>query len=271
MPAACVKYYAASKMVKQLAAFVSMQSRWLSAGLVLALSLRWLAAQAQQSVDLIMDNFTSSVLSQTTTLLNNNAVMAASRNAEAGRRSGHSSASAAGRRANLAYSPTTALQQQTVRDLGRQLQARNPAAGQAFTNAFGPGKANYEQLFQEMVKQSGLPANNAATAFAAYVEVGYAVVNDVQNESTVTPAMDRALQHQMTSLLSQNSKFSSPSAVAQFGETTKLQAIMLYVGWQDARKSGQASQFRSNIAQQFRKQGLDLSAVKLTAQGLTKK
>jgi len=59
--------------------------------------------------------------------------------------------------------------------------------------------------------------------------------------------------------------------VAQFGEATKLQAIMLYVAWQDARKSGQASQFRSNIAQQFRKQGLDLSLVKLTAQGLTKK
>ena len=169
------------------------------------------------------------------------------------------------------YSPTAALQQQTVRDLGQQLQARNPAVGQAFNNAFGLGKANYGQLFQEMVKQSGLPANNAVTAFAAYVEVGYMIVHDVQTGRAITPAMDRALQRQMTSLLSQNSKFASPTAVAQFGEATKLQAIMLYVGWQDARKSGQASQFRSNIAQQFRKQGLDLSLVKLTAQGMSRR
>jgi hypothetical protein len=216
-----------------------------------------------------MDNFTSSVLSQTTTLLNNNAVMAASRNAEAERRTGR--ATTASRRVNLAYTPTAALQQQTVRELGQQLQARSPTAGQAFNNAFGPGKAKYGQLFQEMVKQSGLPANNAATAFAAYVEMGYIIVNDVQSESAITPAMDRALQRQMTGLLSQNSKFASPAAVAQFGEATKLQAIMLYVGWQDARKSGQASQFRSSIAQQFRKQGLDLSLVKLTTQGMTKK
>ncbi len=250
-----------------------MKNKWLKVGLLLALSVRGLAAQAQQSVDLIMDNFTSSVLSQTTTLLNNNAVMAATRNAEAERRAGRSgaSASAASRRVNLAYVPTAALRQQTVRDLGRQLQARNAAAGQAFNNAFGPGKADYGQLFQEMVKQSGLPANNAATAFAAYVEIGYMIVNNVQSESAITPAMDRALQRQMTALLSQNSKFAAPTAVAQFGEATKLQAIMLYVGWQDARKGGQADQFRSNIAQQFRKQGLDLSAVKLTEQGLARK
>lgn len=248
-----------------------MKRKWLKVGLLVALTMRGLAAQAQQSVDLIMDNFTSSVLSQTTTLLNNNAVMVASRNAEAGRRTGRSSTSTTSRRANLSYSPTAALQQQTVRDLGRQLQARNPAAGQAFSNAFGPGKADYSQLFQQMVKQSGLPANNAATAFAAYVEVGYMIVNDVRSESTITPAMDRALQQQMTSLLGQNSKFASPAVVAQFGEATKLQTILLYVGWQDARKGAQASQFRGNIAQQFRKQGLDLSLVKLTEQGLARK
>ncbi len=248
-----------------------MKNKWLKAGLLLALSVRGLVVQAQQSVDLIMDNFTSSVLSQTTTLLNNNAVMASARNAETERRAGRAGTAVASRRVNLTYVPTAALRQQTVRDLGRQLQARNAAAGQAFNNAFGPGKADYGQLFQEMVKQSGLPANNAATAFAAYVEIGYMIVNNVQSESAITPGMDRALQRQMTTLLSQNSKFAAPTAVAQFGEATKLQAIMLYVGWQDARKSGQADQFRSNIAQQFRKQGLDLSAVKLTEQGLARK
>ena len=71
-----------------------MKNRWFTAGLVLALNMYGLAARAQQSVDLIMDNFTSSVLSQTTTLLNNNAVLAASRNAEAERRTGRASPTA---------------------------------------------------------------------------------------------------------------------------------------------------------------------------------
>ena len=95
-----------------------------------------------------------------------------------------------------------------------------------------------------MVKQSGLPANNAATAVAAYAEVAYAIVNDVQNESAIMPAMDRALQRQMTSLPSQSTKLASPSA--RFGETTKLQAPLLYMGWHDARKLGPASLFRSS-------------------------
>ena len=101
------------------------------------------------------------------------------------------------------------------------------------------------------------------------MEVAYAIVNDVQNESAIMPAMDRALQRQMTSLPSQSTKLASPSA--RFGETTKLQATLLYMGWHDARKLGPASWFRSSIAQQFRKQGLDLSRVKLTAQGMSRK
>jgi len=246
-----------------------MKNGWFTTSLILALSVCGLAARAQQSVDLIMDNLTSSVLAQTTALLNSNAVMAASRNAAAERRTGRDSTTA--RRVNLAYSPTIALQQQTVRDLSQQLQARSPAAVQALNNAFGPGKADYSQLFREMVKQSGLPADNAATAFAAYIELAYAIVHDVQHERASTPAMDQALQRQMTTLLSQNDKLSSPSTVAKFGETIKLQAILLYVSWQDARKSEQASQFRSVVAQQFRKQGLDLSLVKLTAQGMSRK
>jgi hypothetical protein len=250
-----------------------MKKELLILGLVGVLGLAARPSRAQ-SVELTMDIFTSSVLSQTTTLLNNNAVMSAYRNSEAEKRgtaSSKATSRAAGRTVSLTYTPTTTLRQQTVQELGRKLQASNPAAGQSFSNAFGPGKADYSQLFMEMVKQSGLPANNAATAFAAYLEIGYAIVNDVQNESSITPAMDRALQRQATGILSENKGLTSPTAVARFGEATKLQAIVLYLGWQSARQHGQASQFRQNIAQQFRKQGLDLSLLKLTTEGLVKK
>jgi hypothetical protein len=236
-------------------------------GLVVALSLGTHAARAQ-SVELTMDIFTSSVLSQTTALLNSNAVMAASRNAEAEKRGG--SAATAKRNVSLAYVPTPALKQQTVQNLARQIQTQNAAAGQAITNAFGPGKADYNQLFSQIVQQSGLPANNVATAFAAYLEVAYVLVNSVP-EASVTAAMDRALQQQATGIMSRNSKLTSPAAVAKLGEELKLQAVMLYVGWQTAKKNGQETQFRSTIANTFKSKGLDLSVLRLTTNGLVKK
>jgi hypothetical protein len=220
-----------------------------------------------QSVELTMDIFTSSVLSQTTALLNSNAVMAASRNAEAAR---GGSAASAKRRVNLAYTPTPALRQQTVQNLARQLQARNATAGQAITNAFGPGKTDYNQLFSQMVQPSGLPPNNAATAFAAYLEIAYVAVNGV-SEASVTPAMDRALQRQAASLLSSNASLTSPAAVARLGEELKLQAVVLYLGWQTAKKNGQETQFKANIANTFKSKGLNLNALRLTDNGLVKK
>ena len=236
-------------------------------GLLGVLGLNARPSQAQ-SVELAMDIFTSSVLSQTTTLLNNNAVMAAARNAEAEKRGG--SAASAKRRISLAYTPTPALRQQTVQNLARQLQARNVAAGQAITNAFGPGKTDYNQLFGQMVQQSGLPANNAATAFAAYLEIAYVAVNNVP-EASVTPAMDRALQRQTSSLLSGNTSLTSPAAVARLGEELKLQAVVLYLGWQAAKKNGQEAQFKTNIANTFKSKGLDLAALRFTNSGLVKR
>ncbi len=221
-----------------------------------------------------MDMFNSAnqtAVSMSLVNINNAAVLASTRNASAKRGAAGSANSAANRKVSLAYTPSAALRQQTVQDMSRQMKARNPAAGQALINAFGPGKSDYGQIFTELVKESGLPADNAATAFAAYLEIGYIVVNNVLDQRSITPAMDRGLQQQATGLLAQNKTLTSPAAVAKFGEATKLQAILLYLGWQNAQKSGQASQFRATIAEQFRKQGLDLSLVKLTTQGLVKK
>jgi hypothetical protein len=221
-----------------------------------------------------MDMFNSAsqaAVSMSLVNINNAAVMASTRNASAKRGAAGGTASAANRKVSLAYTPSVALRQQTVQDMSRQMQASNPSAAQALTNAFGPGKSDYGQLFTELVKESGLPANNAATAFAAYLEIGYIVVNNVLDQRSITPAMDRALQRQTAGLLAQNKTLTSPATIAKFGETTKLQAILLFLGWQNAQKNGQTSQFRSTVAEQFRKQGLDLSLVKLTTQGLVKK
>jgi phosphohistidine swiveling domain-containing protein len=230
--------------------------------------------QAQQSVDLIMDNFTSSVLSQTTVLLNNNAIEASMRNARS-KKGGKTSASAGvtanpARNINLMYTPSAALQQQTVQNLVAKMKTKNAQAAQAVNNALGSGQTSYAQLFSQMVQESGLPANNAATALAAYLEVGYMIVNNVQ--SGITPAMDRGLQKQSAGILSQNRSLTSPAAIAKLGEEMKLQAVVLYLGWQDMLKNPvQLPQFRAGIAQQFKAMGLDMSQVKLTENGFGKR
>ena len=229
------------------------------------------AARAQDDPGMSMFNsYNQMAVNMSLVEVNNAAVMAASRNATAGKR-GFDKLYPSSRSVSLAYTPSATLKQQTVQEMGRKLQASNPAAGQAFTKALGPGKADYGQLFGEMVKASGLPANNAATALAAYLEVGYAIVNDVQDDKSITPVMDQGLQRQAAGLLSANKNLTSSAAVAKLGEEMKLQTVLLYLGWQSVRKSGQTAQFRSNIAQQFKQKGLDMSAVRLTTQGLVKK
>jgi hypothetical protein len=233
-----------------------------------------LVAPVTHAQDVYMDMFNSAnqaAVSMSLVNINNAAVMASARNAEAEKRGGRAAtATAAKRNVSLAYTSTPALRQQTVQNLARQMQAKNASAGQAINNAFGPGKTDYNQLFGQMVQQSGLPANNAATAFAAYLEIAYVAVNGV-SEASVTPAMDRAIQRQTTSLLSTNKALTSPTAVAHLGEEMKLQAVVLYLGWQTAKKNGQEAQFKSNLANNFKSKGLDLSALRLTSAGLVKK
>ncbi|UEG55086.1 hypothetical protein LLH06_08935 [Mucilaginibacter daejeonensis] len=227
-------------------------------------------AKAQQSVDLIMDNFTSSVISQTNVQLSNIAIRSAMRNANA-KKAVRGSASAPVTKVNLAYTPTKDLQDRTFQELVTKLKTRDANAASAVNNALGAGRASYDQLFGQMVKESGLPANNAATAMAAYLEIAYAIVNNVTDQSSITPAMDKALQRQTATLLNKNTALTSPTAVAQLGEQLKLQAVVLYLGWQSTLKNGQFAQFRSNIDQQFKGMGFDLSKVSLTAQGFKKK
>lgn len=59
--------------------------------------------------------------------------------------------------------------------------------------------------------------------------------------------------------------------MAKVGEEMKLQAVVLYLGWQTAKKNGQEAQFKSNLASTFKSKGLDMSALQLTSIGLVKK
>lgn len=172
----------------------------------------------------------------------------------------------------LTYTSTPALRQQTVRNLAQRLQQNQPAQAQFLQATYGPGKTDYGQLYAASLKNSGFQDNDAASALAAYMEVAYAVVNNVQNEASITPAMDRGLRNQVAGILSRNPAARNPATLAQVGEEMKLQTVILATGWQQSRQTGHTATFRANIARQFSNQfGFDLTKVRLTERGFAGK
>lgn len=194
------------------------------------------------------------------------------RAAEKGIKLSDSNASSTKSAARLTYTPTASLRQQTVQNLAQRLQTSSPAQAKALTAAFGPGKTNYGQLYAAGLKGSGFQDNDAASSLAAYLEMAYVVANNIQDTKAITPAVDRGLRTQAAGLLRKNTSLTNATAVAKLGEELKLQTVILLSGWQQSLKTGQTASFSNNIARQFANQyRFDLTQVKLTEQGFTKK
>jgi hypothetical protein len=185
------------------------------------------------------------------------------------------SKSASGRAAtsaktNFAYTSTPALRQQVVARFARRLESQNAKGARALTAAFGPGKADYGQLYKQMLKNSVLRDNDAADALTALLLAGYQIVNNLQ-DNQVTSAMERGARTQVAAILAQNKSISSATARAQMAEELKLQTLLLAVGAQDAVKNKTMPAYQQNIAAMFKGQyHLDMQQLKLTAKGFAK-
>ncbi|WP_462266105.1 hypothetical protein [Mucilaginibacter sp.] len=178
---------------------------------------------------------------------------------------------AASVKTNFAYTSTPALRQRTVSSFAKRMQGQNQAGAQALSTAFGPGKTDYGQVYQQMLKTSALHDNNAADALAGLMLTGYMIVNNVKDEQ-VTPAMERGARAQVAGILAQNPQIKSSAVRAQIGEEFKLQTILLASGWLQSIKSNTQPAYQQGIAAMFQNQyHMDLRNYKLTAQGFGKK
>jgi hypothetical protein len=184
---------------------------------------------------------------------------------------GASAPVALGRTANLTYTPTAALRQETVRRCVAKLQPINPAAAQAVTKLFGPGKGDYGQVYQTLVRRSGLAENDVADALAVFAVVGYMAVNNMPS-AAVTPAMMRGVRTQMAQVLTTNETFATPGAAARFGEQTKLQAVIMQGGWQAAIQQHTLPAYQRSTDALFSQQfGLHFTELGLTEQGFVRR
>ena len=173
---------------------------------------------------------------------------------------------------SLPFTPTAPLQQQTVQRYASRLRAKSPAAAQAIGANFGPGKYDYGTIYRGLIAGYNLRENDAADATAAYLVLGWMIVNNVQNDKAVTPAMVQGARAQLAPRLAANAQLTAPGAAAQVGEEMKLQSVVVQAGWLAAIKENKLPAYRQGIAEQFKTHyKLDLSQLKLTPQGFASK
>ena len=187
---------------------------------------------------------------------------------------GGRSSSAASSAASFAYRSTPSTRARAVEQVASRVRPRTPQLAQAITTAFGPGKADFETTYDQLIDGTGLSSTNAADAMAAYLLVGYAIVHTLQDDKDISPALAKGLRQQVQGILAGSPalKPNDPVAAARLGEEMKLQAVVLQGGWQSSIKEGKLPAFQQQTAQLFKNSyGLDLSALKLTAQGFAKR
>jgi len=177
------------------------------------------------------------------------------------------------RPASLAYAtPSAALKAQTVQGYVNRLRAKNPAASQAVAANLGPGKHDYGQIYRGIVQGTGLREHDAADNLAAFLVLGWMIVNDVPQVSGLPAGAPQGVRAQFAPKLAANAQLAAPGAAAQLGEEMKLLFVVVQGGWQSALKENTLPAYRQGVAALFQNQyGLDFAKVKLTAQGFVKK
>ena len=97
---------------------------------------------------------------------------------------------ATAKKKTFSYTSTPALRQQVVAKFAERLQIQSPNGAQTLRAAFGPGKADYGEVYQQLLKTSALHDNDTADALAGVILAGYQIVNNLQDDQ-ITPAMER--------------------------------------------------------------------------------
>lgn len=265
---------------------VSASLMLLSAGLLAAP-----AAHAQMSTDLIFDNYSATMNATTSSAINNNSlnsVLEENSRANSGRsravgrtganmgrgsNAGMARGTARGTSANsaaLSYTVTPALKEQTLQRYVSQLKTSSPSTAEAVATYFGPGKPDYNAVYQNIASGYGLRANNPADVLAVYLTQGWMIVNGV-DAKTITPGMMQGARNQFGPVLASNAQM-TPALAARTGEDMKLQVAIVQVGWQGAIKGQKLPAFREGVAALFKKQyGMDMTAFTLNSNGFTRK
>ena len=162
----------------------------------------------------------------------------------------------------LTYQPSDALSHK-VRD-GYIARASKTAPDGARQLASQLAKHDYRKIYRGLLAGTGLAENDAADAVAAYTALGWMIANNQLTD--LSPRAYQALRQQIAARAPGNSSF-APGVRAELGEEMKLLAVTLHAGWQGAQREGNLSQYSDGVAALFKRNDIDLRALRLTNNG----
>jgi hypothetical protein len=170
---------------------------------------------------------------------------------------------------NVGYKSTPAVRQAAVKNYVTRHQATDPNMVQAIGQLSREGTFDYTTLYHRATASYGLFEDDAATALATFLLLGYRIANEAP-----APSHEAAFAARLQLLpgLSHNPQLAKPGGTAQFGEGFKMEYVALNLAWEVARKNATLAAFQQSTATLFRtKYGLDYQKVQLTDKGFAKR
>jgi len=164
-------------------------------------------------------------------------------------------AGAAGLR--MTYVATPALKKQVLAQFLDRVARNNPRYAADARRELT--RQDYASIYPGIVAPYGLPQNDLAGSLAAYVALGYLIVN---GRNDIASAAVQGARAQLAQALSDDPAFADPTVRAKTGEEFKILFVTLHAGWQSARREGTLAAYASGVDRMMQRQaGLNLSAV----------
>lgn len=120
---------------------------------------------------------------------------------------------------------------------------------------------DYNDVYRKLVLPFGLRDNDTGDSMAAYMLLGWMIVNGAGDPSA---ADVRGARDQMARALSKDARLSDWKRRGTLGEEFKILFVTIHAGWQAARQEKTVPAFADGLARMIRQQsGMDLRTLRL--------
>jgi len=163
---------------------------------------------------------------------------------------------------DMRYTASAALRREVLAAFIDRVRAKDPKEAGQIEAEFR--QHDYNAIYAGIVRPYGLAGDDAASAQAAYLLLGWMIVHEGQEPP---PGSVQGVRAQAAAALS-NGRLSEPETRARLGENFKILFVVVHAGWQAARREGTLDRYAAGVADVFRNgDGLDLRTAQLTRNG----
>lgn len=165
-------------------------------------------------------------------------------------------------RDSFAYASSPAAAKHAVAGYIARASRTEPAAAKQLDAQLA--QHDYRTVYRALLQGTGLRENDAVDALTAYTSRGWMIANNQLRD--LDPSILQGLRGQIAARATGNPAF-APSRRAALGEEMKLLFVTLHAGWQSAQREGKLAQYSNGVAELFRRNDIDLRALRLTSSG----